>query len=161
MRNTKWLKNGKFRQAILSAFYNISQRNIGILPILWCSFKLWWNFCIDQNFSYKGKGPLFLKIVVAAMLAVLTYKSQFQPTRSFSTVISGSELSLQNSFAFFLEKFHVKIHILGLPPDFFEHHKKPKRNAAHAMILLRHFEHDCNHFILDKALHSAKNQTLP
>jgi hypothetical protein len=58
MRNTKWLKNGKFRKAILSAFYNISQRNFGILLILWCSFKLWWNFCLDQNFSYKGKGPL-------------------------------------------------------------------------------------------------------
>jgi hypothetical protein len=25
--NTKWLKNGKLRKAILSAFYNISQRN--------------------------------------------------------------------------------------------------------------------------------------
>jgi hypothetical protein len=41
VRNTKWLKNGKLRSAILSAFYNISQRNIGILLILWCSFKLW------------------------------------------------------------------------------------------------------------------------
>jgi hypothetical protein len=57
-RNTKWLKNGKIRKAILSAFNNISQRNFGILLILWCSFKLWWNFCLDQNFSYKGKGPL-------------------------------------------------------------------------------------------------------
>jgi hypothetical protein len=28
------------------------------LLILWCSFKLWWNFCLDQNFSYKVKGPL-------------------------------------------------------------------------------------------------------
>jgi hypothetical protein len=45
-------------KAILSAFYNISQRNFGILLILWCAFKLWWNFCLDQNFSYKGKGPL-------------------------------------------------------------------------------------------------------
>jgi hypothetical protein len=63
MRNTKWLKNGKIRKAILSAFYNISQRNFGILQILWCSFKLWWNFCLDQNFSYKGKGPL-LNLVV-------------------------------------------------------------------------------------------------
>jgi hypothetical protein len=58
MRNTKWLKNGKLRKAILSAFYNISQRNLGILLILRCSFKLWWNFCLDQNCSYKGKGPL-------------------------------------------------------------------------------------------------------
>jgi hypothetical protein len=55
VRNTKWLKNGKLRKAILSAFYNISQRNFGILLILWCSFKLWWNFCLDQNFCYKGK----------------------------------------------------------------------------------------------------------
>jgi hypothetical protein len=51
MHNTKWLKNGKFRKAILSAFYNISQRNFGILLILWCSF------ISDQKFSYKGKGP--------------------------------------------------------------------------------------------------------
>jgi hypothetical protein len=29
-RNTKWLKNGKLRRAIVSAFYNISQRNFGI-----------------------------------------------------------------------------------------------------------------------------------
>jgi hypothetical protein len=39
--NTKWLKNGKLHRAILSAFYNISQRNFWILLILWCSFKLW------------------------------------------------------------------------------------------------------------------------
>ena len=36
---------------ILSAFYNISQRNFGILLILWCSFKLWWNFCLDLSGS--------------------------------------------------------------------------------------------------------------
>jgi hypothetical protein len=47
-------ENCKLRRAILSAFYNISQWNFGILLILWCSFKLWWNFCLDQNFSYKG-----------------------------------------------------------------------------------------------------------
>jgi hypothetical protein len=51
VRNTKWLKNGKLRRAILSAFYNISQRNFGILLILWCSFKLWWNFCPDLSRS--------------------------------------------------------------------------------------------------------------
>jgi hypothetical protein len=39
-------ENCKLRKAILSAFYNISQRNFGILLILWCSFKLWWNFCL-------------------------------------------------------------------------------------------------------------------
>jgi hypothetical protein len=40
-------ENCKFRKAILSAFYNILQRNFGILLILWCSFKLWWNFCLE------------------------------------------------------------------------------------------------------------------
>jgi hypothetical protein len=61
-RNTKWLKNGKLRRAILSAFYNISQRNFGILLILWCSFKPWWNFCLDllrSKFCSLGNiGPL-------------------------------------------------------------------------------------------------------
>jgi hypothetical protein len=52
-------ENCKLRKALFSSFYNISQRNFGILLILWCSFKLWWNFCLDQNFSYKGKGPLY------------------------------------------------------------------------------------------------------
>jgi hypothetical protein len=51
VRNTKWLKNSKLRRAILSAFYNISQRNFGILLILWCSFKLWWHFCLDLSRS--------------------------------------------------------------------------------------------------------------
>jgi hypothetical protein len=37
-------ENCKLRKAILSAFYDILQRNFGILLILWCSFKLWWNF---------------------------------------------------------------------------------------------------------------------
>jgi hypothetical protein len=36
---------------ILSAFYNISQRNYGILLILWCSFKLWWNVYLDLSRS--------------------------------------------------------------------------------------------------------------
>jgi hypothetical protein len=40
-------ENCKLRKAILSAFYNISQRNFVILLMLWCSFKLWWNFCLD------------------------------------------------------------------------------------------------------------------
>jgi hypothetical protein len=51
-------ENCKFRKAILSAFYNISQRNFGILLILWCSFKLWWNFGLDQNLVYNANGPL-------------------------------------------------------------------------------------------------------
>jgi hypothetical protein len=49
--NTKWLKNGKLHRAILSAFYNISQWNFGILLILRCSFKLWLNFCLDLSRS--------------------------------------------------------------------------------------------------------------
>jgi hypothetical protein len=51
-------QNCKFRKAILSAFFNISQRNFGILLILWWSFKLWWNFCLDQNLVYNANGPL-------------------------------------------------------------------------------------------------------
>jgi hypothetical protein len=35
----------------ITAFYNISQRNFGILLILWCSFKLWWNVCLDFSRS--------------------------------------------------------------------------------------------------------------
>jgi hypothetical protein len=49
-------ENCKLRKAIFSAFYNISQRNFGILQILWCSFKLWWNFCWDQNLVYYASG---------------------------------------------------------------------------------------------------------
>jgi hypothetical protein len=63
-------ENCKLRRAILSAFYNISQRNFGILLILWCSFKLWWNFCLDQNFSYKVKGPLKYQTNNAATTAL-------------------------------------------------------------------------------------------
>ena len=51
-------ENCKLRKAIFSAFYNISQRNFGILLILWCSFKLWWNFCWDQNLVYYASGQL-------------------------------------------------------------------------------------------------------
>jgi hypothetical protein len=59
----KMTENCKLRRAILSAFYNISQRNFGILLILWCPIKLWWNFCLDQNFSYKVKGPLHVVLL--------------------------------------------------------------------------------------------------
>ena len=51
-------ENCKFRKAILSAFYNIPQRNFGILLILWCSFKLWWNFCLDL---FRSKFSLLRK----------------------------------------------------------------------------------------------------
>jgi hypothetical protein len=54
--SAKWLKNGKLRKAILSAFYNISQRNFGILLILWCSFKLWWNFGPGFRSKFHSKG---------------------------------------------------------------------------------------------------------
>jgi hypothetical protein len=67
VRNTKWLKNGKLRRAILSAFYNISQRNFGILLILWCSFKLWWNFCLGDYGLVESKfwksGNHFLLVI--------------------------------------------------------------------------------------------------
>jgi hypothetical protein len=52
-------ENWKFRKPyIIGRFYNISQRNFGILLILGCSFKLWWNFCLDQNLVYNANGPL-------------------------------------------------------------------------------------------------------
>ena len=50
-------KTANFAKAVLSAFYNISQRNFGILLILWCSFKLWWNICPDLSRSkFHSKG---------------------------------------------------------------------------------------------------------
>jgi hypothetical protein len=60
----KMTENCKFRKAILSAFYNISQRKFGILLILWCPFKLWWHFCLDQNLVYNANGPLMLRDLV-------------------------------------------------------------------------------------------------
>jgi hypothetical protein len=68
--NTKWLKNGKLRKAILSAFYNISQRNFGILLILWCSFLD--QTCLDQNFTQKGKGLLSSNVPWCALLNYFT-----------------------------------------------------------------------------------------
>jgi hypothetical protein len=35
----------------------------GILLILWCSFKLWWNFCLDQNLVYNANGPFGLVFI--------------------------------------------------------------------------------------------------
>jgi hypothetical protein len=63
-------ENCKFRNAILSAFYNISQRNFGILLILWCSFKLWWNFCLDQNLVYNANGPLLILGILSPRLSL-------------------------------------------------------------------------------------------
>jgi hypothetical protein len=68
--NAKWLKNGKLRKAILSAFYNISQRSFGILLILWCSFKLWWNFCPGLSSSKGNMLPPCRPRTVWAMGAV-------------------------------------------------------------------------------------------
>jgi hypothetical protein len=80
----KMTENCKLRNAILSAFYNISQRNFGILLILWCSFKLWWNFCLDQNFSYKVKGPLEwnYKSLTLTSLATSCHKSVHKQSTS-------------------------------------------------------------------------------
>jgi hypothetical protein len=72
-------ENCKLRRAILSAFYNISQRNFRILLIWWCSFKLWWNFCPDQNFSYKVKGPLKDQLAAARNTAnTISYVTLFE-----------------------------------------------------------------------------------
>jgi hypothetical protein len=74
-------ENCKFHRAIISAFYNISQRNFGILLILWCSFKLWWYFCLDlSRSSHKGKGPLykqFLPSVSFPFYEVLSMKIRY------------------------------------------------------------------------------------
>jgi hypothetical protein len=80
VRNTKWLKNGKLPRAISSAFYNISQRNFGILLILWCSFKLWWNFCLDPNLVYNANGPFsqsknFLVLIAVKKSAIIEIDS--------------------------------------------------------------------------------------
>ena len=45
VRNTKWLKK---RQTSQGYIIRILQ-HFEILLILWRSFKLWWNFCLDQN----------------------------------------------------------------------------------------------------------------
>jgi hypothetical protein len=69
--NTKWLKNGKLCKAILSALYNISQRNFGILLILWSALlscdEIFVQTCLDQNFTQKGKG-LFIVSSVSSMI---------------------------------------------------------------------------------------------
>ena len=41
VRNTKVYKIRKLCRAIFPSFYNISQRNLAILPILGCSSMLW------------------------------------------------------------------------------------------------------------------------
>jgi hypothetical protein len=64
-------ENYKLRKAILSAFYNILQRNFRILLILWCSFKLWWNFCLDL---LSSKCWLISGEWSIIMVGVLTYK---------------------------------------------------------------------------------------
>jgi hypothetical protein len=98
MRNTKWLKNGKLCKSILSAFYNISQRNLGILLILWCSFKLWWNFCLDQNFSYKGKGPLIsVAVSLVEIRSELVYSTLIN-SRAILAIVIPYPFSSQSHF---------------------------------------------------------------
>jgi hypothetical protein len=94
--NTKWLKNGKLRKAILSAFYNISQRNFGILLILWCSFKLWWNFCPNLSRSkFHSKGERSIECWSYQFLSlVYLYQTLFVQ----SIVISHNEILVTFSF---------------------------------------------------------------
>jgi hypothetical protein len=84
--NAKWLKNGKLCKAILSAFYNISQRNFGMLLILWCSFKLWWNFCLDllrskfcllRKWSTAGGNSLGWRLQLQNLKETLTRVSHY------------------------------------------------------------------------------------
>jgi hypothetical protein len=56
VRNTKSYKICKFRRAIFSSFYNISQSNFAILLILTCSSSCGDGFCsscLDQNLVYS------------------------------------------------------------------------------------------------------------
>jgi hypothetical protein len=79
-------ENCKLPKAILSAFYNISQRNFGILLILWCSFKLWWNFCLDQNLVYYANGQFRASIklqsrniiIHACLILILVHICRFR-----------------------------------------------------------------------------------
>jgi hypothetical protein len=90
VRNTKWLKNGKLRRAILSAFYNISQRNFGILLILWCSFKLWWNVCLDlsrSNFCSLGNRSIVLLILQTSNWFVHEYIFSRKPCLLYLTFV--------------------------------------------------------------------------
>jgi hypothetical protein len=83
-------ENCKLCRAILSAFYNILQRNFGILLTLWCSFKLWWNFCLDLlsskfwligDWSIATRTKLQLLYMLRSILA-----SIFTSSWSFATV---------------------------------------------------------------------------
>jgi hypothetical protein len=102
VRNTKWLKNGKLRKAILSAFYNISQRNFGILLILWCSFKLWWNFCLDQYLVYNANGPLWCSNEVTHRHRFM-FACLLQPWYLFKNSMSLCLASEMNNWYFHLQ----------------------------------------------------------
>jgi hypothetical protein len=69
---TKWLKNGKLRRAVLSTFYNISQRNIGIFLILWCSFKAVMKFLSRSKFCLLGNRSIAPK---PNMIGAYKYRS--------------------------------------------------------------------------------------
>jgi hypothetical protein len=67
-------ENCKLRKAILSAFYKILKRNFGLLLILWCSFKLWWNFCLDllsSKFWLIGDWSINVIIIISIFILQL------------------------------------------------------------------------------------------
>jgi hypothetical protein len=66
-------ENCKLRKAILSAFYNILQRNFGILLILWCSFKLWWNFCLDLSSKFGLIGEWSIEAAALSSVYIIVF----------------------------------------------------------------------------------------
>jgi hypothetical protein len=73
---------------IIRILYNISQRNFGILLILWCSFKLWWNFCPGISRSkFHSKGERSIKamdldIHITRATNIRRCQTSFRPRRS-------------------------------------------------------------------------------
>jgi hypothetical protein len=99
-------ENCKLRKAILSAFYNILQRNFGILLILWCSFKLWWNFCLDllsSKFWLIGDWSICvrLKYLVLVTCRVVWYVP-------FTSAIAVCSLRQCTSLNIFSSQFHQR-----------------------------------------------------
>jgi hypothetical protein len=103
MHNTKWLKNCKLRRAILSTFYNILQRNFGILLILWCSFALWWNFCLDlsrSKFCSLGNRSIVKEITCSGHFNSIWLKTQFFLACSPSGNMAKNTVSTKNTSLF-------------------------------------------------------------
>jgi hypothetical protein len=97
--NAKWLKNGKLRKPIF-AFYNISQRNFGILLILWCSFKLWWNFCPDLSRSkFHSKGGKGLLRAISNLFSFFLYTLYRLRLHLYRIVFRGNVI---NTFPYLL-----------------------------------------------------------